>query len=193
MTDGQMTRRTDDGTEHDRFGTERTAIMARDAVDEIVAQWEAVRPDLDVSPMGVIGRVSRLSRLVDRALAENFAAHGIESWMYDVLATLRRAGAPHEMSPTELVAHTMVTTGAMTNRVDRLIERGLVERANSERDRRRVIVRLTTAGKQLVDDVAATHYPLEDHLLRSLSPAARTRLEDALRAVLVDLGDGPTP
>lgn len=167
--------------------------MARDTVDEIVAQWEAVRPDLDVSPMGVIGRVSRLSRLVDRALAENFAAHGIESWMYDVLATLRRAGAPHEMSPTELVAHTMVTTGAMTNRVDRLIERGLVERANSERDRRRVIVRLTTAGKQLVDDVAATHYPLEDHLLRSLSPAARTRLEDALRAVLVDLGDGPTP
>ena len=116
-----------------------------DAVDRIIGQWNEVRPELDSSPIGVIGRLSRLSRLVERRLAENFAHHGIESWMYDVLATLRRSGPPYELTAGELVRQTMVTTGAITNRIDRLEQRGLVERASAE-DRRKVIVRLTKAG-----------------------------------------------
>ena len=102
-----------------------------------------MRPDLDSSPIGVIGRVSRLSRLVDRRLAENFARFGLENWMYDVLATLRRSGPPHELTAGMLVRRTMVTTGAITNRIDRLAERGLVARDADADDRRKVLVRLT--------------------------------------------------
>src|SRR4029453_17405417 len=121
-----------------------------DTVDRITHQWRTVRSDLDVSPLEVIGRVSRLSRLVDRRLAENFARHGIESWMYDVLATLRRSGEPYALTAGELMRRTMVTPGAVTNRIDRLEERGLVERVSTA-DRRKVIVRLTDRGRALVD------------------------------------------
>src|SRR4051794_35379575 len=99
-----------------------------DAVDRIVGQWERIRPDVDSTPIHIVGRVSRLSKLIDRRLSDNFAGHGLEQWMYDVLATLRRTGAPYELTAGELVSQSMVTTGAITNRVDRLAERGLVER-----------------------------------------------------------------
>jgi DNA-binding MarR family transcriptional regulator len=160
----------------------------RDAVDRIAGQWNAVRPDLDVSPMTVIGRVSRLSRLVDRRLAENFAGHGIENWMYDVLATLRRSGEPYELTAGQLVRQTMVTTGAITNRVDRLEERGLVVRARAD-DRRKVIVRLTPAGRALVDEVAGGHMATEREILASLSPPQQRELARLLRTVLLALGD----
>jgi DNA-binding MarR family transcriptional regulator len=160
----------------------------RDAVDRIAGQWNAVRPDLDVSPMTVIGRVSRLSRLVDRRLAENFARHGIENWMYDVLATLRRSGEPYELTAGELVRQTMVTTGAITNRIDRLEERGLVERARAD-DRRKVIVRLTPAGRALVDDVVGGHLDTEREILVALSPRRQQDLARLLRTVLLGLGD----
>src|SRR5215468_6279975 len=140
------------------------ARPGRDAVDRITEQWNAVRPDLDVTPLGVIGRVSRLSRLVDRRLAENFARHGIENWMYDVLATLRRSGPPYELTAGELVSQSMVTTGAITNRIDRLEERGLVERAGAA-DRRKVVVRLTAAGRDLVDEIVAGHMATEAEIL----------------------------
>lgn len=165
--------------------------MAEDVVDRIVTQWSEVAPNLDVSPMAILGRVSRLSRLVDRRLAENFAQHGIDNWMYDVLATLRRSGEPYELSPGQLVRQTMVTTGAMTNRIDRLIEREMVERSHSQTDRRRVIVRLTPTGLALVDEVAPGHYLLEGELLDALSLAKRQQLAASLRAVLIDLGDEP--
>ncbi|MDP9464241.1 MAG: MarR family transcriptional regulator, partial [Actinomycetota bacterium] len=97
-----------------------------DAVDHITSQWNAVRPDIDTSPIEVIGRVSRLSRLIDRRLAENFARSDLESWMYDVLATLRRSGEPYELTAGDLMRQAMVTTGALTNRIDRLEQRGLV-------------------------------------------------------------------
>ena len=161
----------------------------RDAVDRIIDEWGDVREDLDVSPMAVIGRISRLSRLIDRRLAENFADHGIESWMYDVLATLRRSGEPFELSPGDLVAQSMVTTGAITNRLDRLEERGLVRRLHSTEDRRKVIVRLTDAGRTLVDDVAPRHYELERTILLPLDGARREELTDMLRTLLVSLGD----
>jgi DNA-binding MarR family transcriptional regulator len=162
-----------------------------DAVDRITSQWNVVRPDVDVSPIHVIGRVSRLSRLVDRRLAENFARYGVESWMYDVLATLRRSGEPYELTAGELVRQTMVTTGAVTNRIDRLEERGLVERTRT-RDRRKVIVRLTEKGLDLVDEIVHAHMATEREILAALSPRQQRELAGALRTVLVSLGDRAT-
>jgi DNA-binding MarR family transcriptional regulator len=159
-----------------------------DAVDRITGQWNAVRPDVDVSPIQVIGRVSRLSRLVDRRLAENFALYGIENWMYDVLATLRRSGEPYELTAGELVRQTMVTTGAVTNRIDRLEDRGLVERTRT-RDRRKVVVRLTAQGLDLVDEVVHAHLATEREILAALSPRQQRELARLLRTALLNLGD----
>jgi DNA-binding MarR family transcriptional regulator len=159
-----------------------------DAVDRVIAQWAAVRPDIDSTPIGVIGRVSRLARLIDQRLGENFARFGIESWMYDVMATLRRSGAPYELSAGDLVRQTMVTTGAITNRIDRLEERGLVERASAP-DRRKVIVRLTPAGRELVDRVVIDHLATERAVLAALSTRQQADLANLLRTALVGLGD----
>lgn len=159
-----------------------------DAVDRITRQWTDVRPDLDSSPIGVVGRVSRLSRLIDRRLAENFARHGLENWMYDVLATLRRTGEPYELTAGDLVRQTMVTTGAVTNRIDRLEQRGLVERAAAD-DRRKVIVRLTPEGLALVDRVVVDHLAAERAILADLSPRQQRDLARLLRSVLLTLGD----
>ena len=160
----------------------------RDAVDRITSQWNEVRPDVDVSPIDVIGRVSRLSRLVDRHLAENFARFGIESWMYDVLATLRRSGVPYELTAGDLVRQTMVTTGAVTNRIDRLEERGLVERTTTD-DRRKVIVRLTKQGLDLVDEVVVAHMATEREILAALTSRQQHDLARLLRVALLALGD----
>jgi DNA-binding MarR family transcriptional regulator len=160
----------------------------RDAVDRILGQWHETRPEVDVSPIAVIGRVSRLSRLVDRRLAENFARFGLESWMYDVLATLRRQGEPYAMTAGELVRHTMVTTGALTNRIDRLAQRGLVERTGTD-DRRKVLVRLTPAGRDLVDEVIGAHTATEREILAELSGRQEHELAQLLRRVLLHLGD----
>ncbi len=159
-----------------------------DAVDRITSQWNAVRPDIDVSPIEVIGRVSRLSRLADRRLAENFARHGVESWMYDVLATLRRTGEPYALTAGDLVRQTMVTTGAITNRIDRLEQRGLVERARAD-DRRKVIVRLTPRGLDLVEQVVDSHMATEREILAALSPRQQRDLARLLRTTLLALGD----
>jgi DNA-binding MarR family transcriptional regulator len=136
----------------------------------------------------VIGRVSRLSRLVDRRLAENFARHGIENWMYDVLATLRRTGEPYELTAGDLMRQTMVTTGAVTNRIDRLEQRGLVERVRTG-DRRKVLVRLTEQGVGLVDDVLVGHVAAEREILGALSPRQQHDLARLLRTTLLALGD----
>ncbi len=164
-----------------------------DAVDRITNQWNAVRPDIDVSPINVIGRVSRLSRLVDRHLAENFVRYGIENWMYDVLATLRRSGEPYELTAGELVRQTMVTSGAITNRIDRLEQRGLVERTRSKDDRRKVIMRLTTQGLELVDDIVFTHMATEREILAALTPRQQHDLARYLRTALLTLGDHADP
>src|SRR5262245_25508245 len=159
-----------------------------DAVDRILDQWAAQRPDLDSSPIGVVGRISRASRLIDQRLAANFASFGIENWMYDVLATLRRQGPPFELTAGTLVRQSMVTTGAITNRIDRLEERGFVERAGSP-DRRKVIVRLTPAGLDLVERVAVAHMATEGEILGALSSRQRDELAKLLRTTLLHLGD----
>jgi DNA-binding MarR family transcriptional regulator len=178
-------------------GKERGTVGAvarheQDAVDRIAGQWNAVRPDVDISPVGIVGRVSRLSRLVDRRLAANFARFGIESWMYDVLATLRRSGEPYELTAGDLVRQSMVTTGAITNRIDRLEARGLVERARTD-DRRKVIVRLTPKGRGLVDEVVGDHLATEQEILAGLSPRQQRELAHLLRLTLLHLGDRADP
>lgn len=160
----------------------------QDAVDRIAREWRRERPDLDPSPMEVVGRISRLSRLLDRRLAENYARFGIEAWMYDVLATLRRIGPPHELSAGDLVRQSMVTTGAITNRIDRLAALGYVERLGTT-DRRKVIVRLTAAGLAKVDEVAGPHLALEAELLAPLSDRQQRALVGQLRTLLLHLGD----
>jgi DNA-binding MarR family transcriptional regulator len=159
-----------------------------DSVDRIISQWTSVRPDIDSSPIAVIGRVSRLSRLIDRRLTESFARFGLESWMYDVLATLRRSGPPYELTAGDLMRHTMVTTGAVTNRIDRLEERGLVERATSQ-DRRKVMVRLTGRGLDTVDEVVVAHLTTEREILSALSDRQQNELAGLLRTALLSLGD----
>lgn len=162
----------------------------QDAVDRIQSEWAEVRPELDTSPIAIIGRVSRLSRLVDQQLAKNFREHGLDhNWMYDVMATLRRSGEPYELTAGELVKGTMVTTGAITNRIDRLVDRALVERQVNPLDRRQVVVRLTAAGLALTDEIADSHYEFEERLLGSLTSRQRSTVANALRTMLLDLGD----
>ena len=121
----------------------------RDEVDRLVEAWRRERPDLDLGPMEVLSRVSRLSHHLDRARRQAFADHDIENWEFDVLAALRRAGAPYELSPGRLLRETLVTSGTMTNRVDRLVARGFVTRLTVEWSvvRRRVVARAVLSGR----------------------------------------------
>ncbi|HEX6232075.1 MAG TPA: MarR family transcriptional regulator [Jiangellaceae bacterium] len=164
----------------------------RDAVDEIVEQWNQVRPELDASPMAVVGRLSRASRLLERGVKDYFARHGLESWEFDVLATLRRAGEPYTLTPGQLSRTVMIGSSALTNRVDRLVARGLVTRETDPENRRRVLITLTESGLDLVDRAVGGHYLNEERLLSGLSKAQRDRLAATLRTLLVSLGDTPT-
>ncbi|HZI96228.1 MAG TPA: MarR family transcriptional regulator [Actinomycetales bacterium] len=159
--------------------------MERDEVDRIVAAWRRERPDLDVAPLEVLSRVSRLARHLDRARRAAFAQHHLEPWEFDVLSALRRAGAPYQLSPGRLVTQTLVTSGTMTNRVDRLAARGLVARHPDPGDRRGVLVRLTPAGLERVDGAMADLVRREHELLATLPPADRDRLATMLRALVI--------
>jgi len=156
-----------------------------DEVDRLVEAWRRERPDLDLEPMGVLSRVSRLAHHLDRARRRAFAAHGIELWEFDVLAALRRAGAPYELSPGRLLRETLVTSGTMTNRVDRLEARGLVERLPDPSDRRGVLVRLTQTGRATVDGAFSALLAAEGELLAGLGEPDRARLAELLRRLVV--------
>ncbi|GAA2883986.1 MarR family winged helix-turn-helix transcriptional regulator [Nonomuraea rubra] len=160
-----------------------------DAVDLILSQWQRERPDVDVWPMGIIGRVSRLSRVLDRELRDFFAAHGLERWEFDVLATLRRSGSPYELTAGSLNRAAMVTSGAITNRIDRLAAKGLVERFPDEEDRRSIRVRLTGPGLAKIDELVGPHVENEARLLAELGPRERDQLAGLLRGLLESLGD----
>ncbi len=157
----------------------------RDEVDELIEAWARERGDLDLDPMAVFSRISRLAHHVDRARRQAFTSHDVEPWEFDVLAALRRAGEPYELSPGRLLRETLVTSGTMTNRVDRLNQRGLVERHPDPSDRRGVLVRLTPDGKDAVDGAFAALLDAERELLTALPPAERTALADLLRRLLL--------
>ena len=162
-----------------------------DHVDRVLQQWHAERPDLEAAPMGIVGRIQRASRLLERELSENFARHGLQLWEFDILATLRRSGPPYRLTPGALSSSAMVTSGAITNRIDRLLTRGLVTRETDPDNRRQVIVALTPSGSALIDQVLAGHVANEDRLLASLSTDERDQLAALLRTLLIDLGDAP--
>jgi DNA-binding MarR family transcriptional regulator len=155
-----------------------------DEVDRIVAAWRRERPDLDVRPLEVLSRVSRLARHLDLARRSAFSRHDLETWEFDVLSALRRAGAPYRLSPGALLTLTLVTSGTMTNRIDRLEAKGLVERQPSPDDRRGVLVQLTDAGLERVDAAFAALLDTERTLLGELPESDRTALVDLLRQVL---------
>ncbi|UYM03809.1 MarR family winged helix-turn-helix transcriptional regulator [Solicola gregarius] len=154
--------------------------MDDDAVARIVDQWRAERPDLDPDPMLVIGRIGRLAETIDGLLRPPFAAAQLGNGDFDVLAALRRAGSPYTLTPGELSRAMLVTTGAVTKRIDRLERRALVERAVAAGDARGRLVTLTPRGVQLVDDLIADHLDRERELLAGLSDAQCARLADLL-------------
>jgi DNA-binding MarR family transcriptional regulator len=160
------------------------AQPVRDEVDEIVARWRAERPDLDVAPLQVLSRVSRLARHLDRARRAAFAAQGLESWEFDVLSALRREGKPYQLSPGALLRATLVTSGTMTNRIDRLAAAGLVSRHPDPQDKRGVLVRLTNEGLKAVDAAMSELLASERALLTGLDPAQRAQLAELLRILL---------
>jgi DNA-binding MarR family transcriptional regulator len=162
-----------------------------DAVDLILAQWDRERPDLDCSPMGIVGRITQLQREVFLAQRSTFARHGLDAPSFDVLAALRRAGAPYQLTPTALMRTALVTSGAITQRLDRLEERGLITRERSDEDGRAVVVTLTAAGREALDAALPDHLETERQLLEGLPSADRALLADLLRRLLVGLGRVP--
>ncbi|MFD4790349.1 MarR family winged helix-turn-helix transcriptional regulator [Streptomyces sp. NPDC058459] len=159
----------------------------RDAVDDFLDQWAAQRTDLDLDAMGSVGRIMRLSRLVNARLKDYFAQHGMETWEFDVLATLRRGGGP--LTAKALAASVMIGSAALTNRVDRLVARGLVTRESAPGDRRSLHIALTDAGRDLVDATVEGHVQNQRKILSGLDDADREELGRMLRTLLVSLGD----
>jgi DNA-binding MarR family transcriptional regulator len=156
----------------------------RDEVDRLVESWNRERPDLDVQPLHVLSRVSRLARHLDRARRTVFATHDLEPWEFDVLTALRRAGSPYQLSPGRLLHATLVTSGTMTNRIDRLAAAGLVERHPDPQDKRGVQVRLTDTGRSVVDAAFADLLAREHDILGALTPTDRQALAGLLRTLL---------
>lgn len=157
------------------------ASASFDHVDRIHEQWRRERPDLDTTPPEVIGRLHRLAKALTAQIVPVYAEYGLSEPEFDILATLRRMGAPYELPAGELSAHTMVTTGGLTKRVDRLTARGLVVRSESETDHRRRLVRLTDHGFALIDDAFTAHMANERRLLDELGKADAAALEPILR------------
>lgn len=152
-----------------------------DEVDRIVGAWGIQRPDLDFSPLEVLSRVDRLSRHLDRARREAFRRSDLEPWEWDVLSALRRAGEPYQLSPKQLLQQTLVSSGTMTNRIDRLVGRRLVRRESDPADGRSVLVTITDDGKTRVDAAITRLVDAEAVLLGVLSRGDRERLAGLLR------------
>lgn len=161
--------------------------MEHDHVDRILAQWARERPDVDTSTMGVIGRIARLDRIFARAMEANFAAQGLNAGGFDVLATLRRSGPPYRLSPTQLFNTLMLSSGAMTNRIDRLEQAGYVARYPDPADRRGTLIGLTPRGRELVDAILPLHAQTQHRLLAALTAEEQALLADLLRKLLLSL------
>jgi DNA-binding MarR family transcriptional regulator len=167
--------------------------VKHDRVDQILGQWRQVRPELDVSPMGLVFRIKRLARMFERATAKGFAGHGLEPGEFDLLGTLRRGGPPYRMSAGELGRALMITSGSVTNRVDGLEVRELIRRTDDPDDRRGVLIELLPKGLRLVDAALDQHVETERQLVEALTGAQQTQLADLLRRLLIALGDDAGP
>lgn len=159
--------------------------MKSDPVDKILRQWQRERPDLDVSPMGIIGRMGRLAKYLERAIQETFAEFGLTLGEFDVLAALRRSGEPYQLSPTELFNTLMVSSGTMTHRIDRLEQAELVRRLPDLSDRRGTLIKLTNKGFDVVEQAVEAHVVNEHLILSVLAESERETLIQLLRKLLV--------
>ena len=161
-------------------------MPTHDEVDRIVDAWTHERPDLDFSPLQVLSRVGRLARHLERARRTAFAASDLELWEFDVLSALRRAGEPYQLSPKSLLQQTLVSSGTMTNRIDRLVTRKLVERRTDPNDGRGILVVMTESGRERVDAAISTLLQAESELLDRLPAADQERLSSLLRKLSLD-------
>jgi DNA-binding MarR family transcriptional regulator len=165
-------------------------MRRRDHVQQVLDQWRREAPELDRSPFGVIGRISRLAQLLQAELEPIFATHGVNGGEFDVLAALRRVGRPFRLTPTELSTALIVTSGGMTKRLNSLEGRGFIKREPDPNDGRSTSVSLTRQGKRLVEATLADHVANEERLLGQLSTKKRAELADLLEMLAISLGDG---
>jgi DNA-binding MarR family transcriptional regulator len=162
-------------------------MTERDGVDRILEQWRRERPDLDPSPIGVVGRISRLARELELRLEPVYRAHGLEPGWHDVLATLRRAGAPYRLRVTDLTSELMLTSSGTTKRLDRLERAGLVQRGPDPNDRRGTLITLTPKGLELMHELTAAHLENERRLISSLAEHEQEELARLLRTLVLGL------
>lgn len=164
-----------------------------DHIDGLRGQWAAARPDVDTAPMAVVGRINRLALLFGDPITKLMAEHGLERGEFDVLAALRRAGEPHELSPTALYRGLMLSSGGLTNRLKRLAAKGLIARRPDPHDGRSDLVRLTEAGREAVDAAFAADMALEAELVAGLSRTQLEKLEELLQALCRTVEEGGSP
>ncbi|SMF03386.1 transcriptional regulator, MarR family [Alteromonadaceae bacterium Bs31] len=162
-------------------------IQCMDKVDKIIEQWHRERPDLDVTSMSLIGRFKQITQRLSLEMAKTFTEYGLNPANFDVLATLRRAGPPYALSPNDLIASTMVTSGTMTNRIDQLVKAGLVVRVQNPSDRRSVAVSLTEKGFAIIDSALNAHVETQNRLTSGLSEEESQKLNALLRKFLMSL------
>jgi len=158
-----------------------------DHVDKIIKSWHQERPDLNVEAMEVIGRIKQVSQYFVREMGKTFSVHNLNGASFDVLATLRRSGKPYGLSPSDLIASTMVTSGTMTNRIDQLVKIGLVERTPNPADARGFIVMLTAEGFELIDRVLNDHVKTQSELTSILTKTEKNSLNSILRNILINI------
>jgi len=166
-------------------GSVTSPARRQDEVDELLAAWQRERPEIEIDPLAVLSRVTRLAKYLDSARRQAFTEVGLETWEFDVLAALRRAGHPYALSPGQLGSQTLVTSGTVTNRVDRLEHRGFVRREPDADDRRGIRVVLTEQGRQVVDQALDDLLMRERTILAGLSGQQRAQLANLLRTLVL--------
>lgn len=164
-------------------------MRERDEVDQILEEWATARPDLNLSPLGVFSRITRIAKRLDRIRAQAIGRSNLTSWEFDVLTVLRRSGEPYELSTKTLVQETMVSSGTMTNRIDRMIEHRLVRRLTDPNDGRGVLVQMTASGLTLVDVAMTRIADAEQLLLNDLTSSEQAKLSQLLRQVSLGIED----
>jgi DNA-binding MarR family transcriptional regulator len=160
-----------------------------DTVDQILAQWRRERPELEASPMGIIGRIARITKYLERSVHDTVSEFGLNPGEFDVLATLRRSGTPYRLSPTRLFSAMMVSSGTMTHRIDRLEQAHLVERTPDPSDRRGTLIQLTDQGLALIEKAVEAHVDNARELLTALDASEQEQLAQLLRKLLVAFND----
>ena len=163
--------------------------MSRDVIDELQSEWNLQRPDLNIESMGVVLRIQALAKILGDQTAAKLQEFDLHWWQYDVLAALRRQGKPFIMAATELAESAMLTSGAMTNRIDRLEEDELVRRIKDKNDGRRVLVQLTNKGLNLIEEASKARFETASDALEGLSTVQRNSLSSLLRLVLTNQND----